>query len=350
MDDIVEIIARGYIPFIANVGVLAILAWCVSLFGHRFFSTAEFINPRYSLPIGIVFGLCAALLMIMPVEFEPGIIGDARGAPILMSGILGGPVAAAVTAVVAGGTRYLLGGAGWVSGTLYVIVFAVAGAAWRHFALSRKVNEVSILGLIGLASLATAITSPQVLLFPENKQLPILLNLWPKLWIANIIGVVILGTLIRREKERHIAELALIEQTVLAQRAAEAKSRFLTAMSHEIRTPLNGVLGILQLVLKRPIPDTVADDLKVARDSGIFLLNLVNPVLDFARIESGKTIITRQDFSVSTLLDGLHSMFMHQSEAKGLNFSVHLVGPTETRVPGITSIFARFCSTSWAMP
>ncbi|GEM_PF-4286950 len=112
-----------------------------------------------------------------------------------------------------------------------------------------------------------------------------------------------------------------------ANAANEAKTKFLAAMSHEIRTPLNAVLGILQLLENRALPEDVTKKLKTAQHSGVFLLALVNQVLDFARIEAGAVEIEEEDFTVGSLVADLHSLFSVQSETKKLSFEYKINGP-----------------------
>ncbi len=132
----------------------------------------------------------------------------------------------------------------------------------------------------------------------------------------------LLGYLIRRERARFLAQRNAIEERARAEQATQAKSDFLSAMSHEIRTPLNGVLGILQLVQHADVPADVAHKLKVARDSGFYLLALVNQILDFSRIEAGAIQSVPERFKLDQLLDGVSSLFRQQAEEKGLTYTV----------------------------
>ncbi|MEQ8832026.1 MAG: ATP-binding protein [Alphaproteobacteria bacterium] len=116
--------------------------------------------------------------------------------------------------------------------------------------------------------------------------------------------------------------------------ANEAKTQFLASMSHEIRTPLNGILGILQLVETEEVPQEVARKLSIAKESGFFLLALINQVLDFSRIEAGKIELSEEIFSPVALLDGLRSMFMALAKGKGIEFEVHELDDTDVQLEG----------------
>jgi PAS domain S-box-containing protein len=88
--------------------------------------------------------------------------------------------------------------------------------------------------------------------------------------------------------ERRQAEAKLIEANVRVTEAARAKEAFLATMSHEIRTPMNGVLGMAGLLAETPLNDEQRDYIRLIRASGDTLLRLIDDVLDFSKIESGR--------------------------------------------------------------
>jgi len=107
-----------------------------------------------------------------------------------------------------------------------------------------------------------------------------------------------------------------------AEIAAHVKSDFLANMSHEIRTPLNAVLGLNHL-LERQLTDATARDLITKQDRAAqTLLGIVNDVLDYSKIESGKLELEESPFSIMDLLDNLTTLVGGQAVDKGLSWVV----------------------------
>ena len=110
---------------------------------------------------------------------------------------------------------------------------------------------------------------------------------------------------------------------IRAEEASKAKSYFLANMSHEMRTPLNGVIGASDLILGTPLNAEQKDLVKTLRNSGRILLKLIENVLDFSKIESGKLVANVVDFDLHSLINNTMDMFAHQAEKKGLLLHMH---------------------------
>jgi PAS domain S-box-containing protein len=103
--------------------------------------------------------------------------------------------------------------------------------------------------------------------------------------------------------ERKQDELALIEAREEADRANQAKSEFLSSMSHELRTPMNAILGFGQLMeYDDSLPEEHKDNVREILKGGYHLLDLINEVLDLAKLESGRIDLSLEPVEVCPLV------------------------------------------------
>ena len=112
-----------------------------------------------------------------------------------------------------------------------------------------------------------------------------------------------------------------------AEQANKAKTAFLSSMSHEIRTPMNAIIGLDSLALRNEsIPEETREYLEKIGASARHLLGLINDILDMSRIESGRLVIRREEFSFSGMLEQLNIMVMSQCSEKGLHYECSIIG------------------------
>lgn len=116
---------------------------------------------------------------------------------------------------------------------------------------------------------------------------------------------------------------------------AAAKSSFLSSMSHEIRTPMNGVMGMMSLA-KMNIKDTdkAMGYLERAGDLSVFLLSMINDILDISKIESGKMQLFFSPLDIMAFADKIRNMFTGTITGKGINFKVETVDFTSRYLIG----------------
>lgn len=116
----------------------------------------------------------------------------------------------------------------------------------------------------------------------------------------------------------------LAQARVQAESASRAKGDFLAHMSHEIRTPINAVVGMAHLALKTDLTPKQRDYIEKIRGAGRHLLNLVNDILDFAKIEAGKLKLESSPFSLRELIERITTMAGVKADEKGLSLQVEI--------------------------
>lgn len=130
--------------------------------------------------------------------------------------------------------------------------------------------------------------------------------------------------------ERKRMEEELVSARIAAEDANHAKSQFLSSASHELRTPLNGVLGYVQLLQRqKKLPEESQGYLDAIENCGQHLLNLINDVLDLAKVESGTFSVDLHTANVRDILSSVGDILRQRAEAKQLGYE-HKVS---SRVP-----------------
>ncbi|HAG17354.1 MAG TPA: hypothetical protein DCG69_12675 [Bacteroidales bacterium] len=110
----------------------------------------------------------------------------------------------------------------------------------------------------------------------------------------------------------------------LAEYAEKAQSDFLSTMSHEIRTPMNAVVGLTNILLAENPHENQIANLKTLKFSSQNLLNIINDILDFNKLESGNAIIEHIDFNIKEVVDGIYFAMKPLANEKeiGLDFYI----------------------------
>jgi len=109
-----------------------------------------------------------------------------------------------------------------------------------------------------------------------------------------------------------------------AEKSSQAKSEFLSTMSHEIRTPLNAVIGMSNLLLMSNPRHDQKENLEILKFSASNLLAIVNDVLDFNKIESGKVVFENISFNLVELMQNICGGQRIKAEEKGLLFKLDI--------------------------
>jgi len=157
----------------------------------------------------------------------------------------------------------------------------------------------------------------------------------PKQFTQNEINIInTLAKGLALEQKRADVEQNLIKAIEEAKKANMVKSQFLANMSHEIRTPLNGILGFSEMLLSQESDQKKARMLQIIEDSGNQLLQIINDIFDYSRIESGKIQLREDNFKLKDLIEETINYFDQVYKFKDLEVVVNLDGITENDLFG----------------
>ncbi len=142
---------------------------------------------------------------------------------------------------------------------------------------------------------------------------------------GEVWGLTCVRNITREHNESRRIEQALRDAYHHAQRANSSKTLFMSQMSHDIRTPLNSILG-MAAIAREHIDDSgrVADCMDKIDYAGHHLLEIINNVLDLSAIESGKTVLSQENFDLKSFLEEMLGIMQPLADKRSHNFTADI--------------------------
>ena len=172
----------------------------------------------------------------------------------------------------------------------------------------------------------------------KNHRRDILVNYVPDQHDGEVLGFYVLIhdiSLVKKAQEQLQQTLSEVEEArQKAESASRAKSEFVANMSHEIRTPMNAMLGLTQLLHDTPLNDQQRDYLARITSSAKALLSVLNDILDFARVESGRMELEQAPFSLDEVLENVANLFSVSASVKNVNLVIDKSAAIDARLSG----------------
>lgn len=257
-------------------------------------------------PIGVGLAVVAAALWALSR------VGQSRVASVL--------IVVALNLVTLLGVSFFGGPAAHAPAFLMVVVmFTGLMVGWRGGALSLLACGLALFvdGWAGPAPWAVGVIA--------HTRRTVTVDWLLALGLSGTLAIIAFHTtsaqIVAAQKSEADKQKALFE----ARAASQAKSSFLANMSHELRTPLTAILGYAE-ILEEDLEDEQHEDISRVLGAGRHLLDLIDQVLDVARVESGHLELDRQHFDFDELLDEILTLVGPSSHAAGVQLEVERTG------------------------
>jgi protein-histidine pros-kinase len=167
----------------------------------------------------------------------------------------------------------------------------------------------------------------------DGTEFPVEISLSPLETEEGVLVSAAVRDITERKVQEQLRRAELEEQNRRIQEATRLKSEFLANMSHELRTPLNSIIGFSEFLIDEKsgsLNPKQKEYLNDILESGRHLLQLINDVLDLAKIEAGKMELTVEEFSLRKAISEVSSIIRPMIKQKHLNFTLHATNEVDS--------------------
>ena len=138
---------------------------------------------------------------------------------------------------------------------------------------------------------------------------------------GGLLAILVLFIIIRFVRNAYSYQLALENSKNEAEKLARTKELFMANMSHEIRTPVTAISGFTDQLLKESLSDETRRSLKIIKSSSDHLLNIIDDILDFSKLQNNKLVLEKVNFRISQILEDIYVLFESKARKNNIKLS-----------------------------